>query len=199
MSLPYLSFSNTHTHTPVEPLYQVQGCKRLPNKLRIFLLTAVSVYECSDVGQPWNAKQSSGSIKGQQGEVWFQLLDSNGTHSIARNVLPVKSDVAFNYLGSREQIAVKVSWQSVNRDSGLLIVAAVSELMPNRLGQVLLVELAALHRLITAHAVTDTGNAGDLWFGTSGKCLNWRNNHELVVSVCAFVCVKAPVSQICVW
>lgn len=141
------------THTLVEPLYQVQGCKRLPNKLLFFLLTAVSVYECSDVGQPWNAKQSSGSIKGQQGEAYFQLLDISGTHS---NVLPVKSDVAFNYWESREQIAVKVWWQSVNRDSGLLIVA---EMMPNGLGQVLLVDLAALHCLITAHAVTDAGNA----------------------------------------
>lgn len=67
---------------------------------------------------------------------------------------------------------MKVSWRSVNGDSGLLIVAAVLELMPNRLGQVLLVDLAALHRLITAHAVTATGNSGDLQLGTSGKCLN---------------------------
>lgn len=83
---------------------------------------------------------------------------------------------------------MKVSWQSVNGDSGLLIVAAVSELMPNRLGQVLLVDLAALHRLIMAHAVTDAGNADDLRFGTSGKCLNWRNNHQPVVSEWALVC-----------
>lgn len=81
---------------------------------------------------------------------------------------------------------MKVSWQSVNGDSGLLIVA---ERMPNGLGQVLLVDLAALHRLITAHAVIDAGNADELQLGTSGKCLNWRSNHRLVVSVCAFVCV----------
>lgn len=111
-------------------------------------------------------------------------------------MLPVKSDVAFNYLESREQIAVKVLWQSVNGDSGLLIVAAVSEPTPNRLGQVLLVDLAALRRLITAHAVTDTGNPDDLQFGTSVKCLNRRSNHQPVVSECVFVCVKAPVWQI---
>lgn len=84
----------------------------------------------------------------------------------------------------------------MNGDSGLLIVAAVSELMPNPLGQVLLVDLATLHRLITAHAVRDTGNAGDLQVGASGKGLNWRRNRQPVVSVCVFVCAKAPVMQI---
>lgn len=109
------------------------------------------MYECSDVGPPLNAKQSSGSIKVQQGEAVFQRLDSS--------VLPVKSDVAFNYLESGEQIAMKVLWQSVNWDSGLLIVASVSERMPDRIGQVLLVDVATLRRPVTAHAVTDTGNA----------------------------------------
>lgn len=101
-----------------------------------------------------------------------------------RNILPVKSDVAFNYLESRAQIAMKVSWQCVNGDSGFLIVAAVSELMPNRLGQVLLVDLSKPHRLITAHAVADIRNPGGPQFRTSGRCLNWRNNHQPVDSEC---------------
>lgn len=86
------------------------------------------------------------------------LSDSSGTHRISRRLLPVKRDVAFNYLESREQIAVKVWWQSVNGDSGLLIVAAVSELMPNRLGQVSLVDFAALHGRITAHMLSQTSS-----------------------------------------
>lgn len=57
---------------------------------------------------------------------------------------------------------MKVWWQSVNEDTGLLTVAAVSAPVPNRLGQVSLVDLAALPRLIMAHAVTDAGNAGDI-------------------------------------
>lgn len=68
--------------------------------------------------------------------------------------------------------------------------AAVSELMPNLLGQSLLVDLVALHRLITAHAVTDTGNAGDFQVGASGKGLNWRRTRQPVVSGGVFVCVK---------
>lgn len=104
----------------------------------------------------------------KQVAAYFQLLESHS--GIAHIVPPVKSYIAFYHLESRTQVAVIVSWQSVNTDSGLLIVAPVTELIPNRLGQVLLVDLAALHCLITAHAVTDTGRAGCLGFETSGRC-----------------------------
>lgn len=53
---PYLTYKRCHSCffscTHVKPLYQVKGWKTFPNKLLFFLLIAVSVYECSDVGPP---------------------------------------------------------------------------------------------------------------------------------------------------
>ncbi len=41
--------------------------------------------------------------------------------------------------------------------------------------------------MITAHAVSDTGNVGKLYFGTSGKCLNWETEHQSFLSVYLFL------------
>lgn len=142
-------------------VYWVQVRQRLHNKLFLFLLTCFFVYDCSDVGQPLNAKLSPGSIKRLAQRVLFfssgLIVAARAASWAVRDLSKAMLPLIIWKVG--EQIAMKVLWQSVNRDSGLLIVPFVSKRMPDRLGQVMLVDVATLHHLITAHAVADTGNA----------------------------------------
>ena len=190
--------AHTHAHLSWATLsgLRVQKMTKLPNKLLFFLLTAVCL-RMQWCGTTLKCKAVSGVNKWPADrEPFLQPLDGNGPHRIAPGVLPVKRDVAFNYLESQKQIAVKVSFSFTQcEDSGLITVAAVSELMSNRLGQGLLLDSAVMHRLIMAHAVTDTAVAGDLRFRTSGMCLNLRRHHLSVVSETNIISMQHKVWQ----